>query len=247
MTPQENPVDWAEYEACDTCGQTAGGQCFDLRYGRDNRNFHTDKPHIGRHKVTRPGRPSIGGSIPGFELGEERKARVEAWALRSNVNNRAEAIRRLLDRALDAPPPAEPAPTGQTQTWSQFFQMLTTPSTPSEEAPVTTMPPTNLRGDYRGSCVACMQGTDTGLAFVGDARFAAAGLTALGIPDDQVQFTLAAATGNVDGRLPEGEMPVVVRVCGSCAGRAHLEVGLWPEVPMYTPREGQSNEAVHDG
>lgn len=211
-------------------------QCFDLRYGRDNRNFHTDKPHIGRHKVSRPGRPSIGGSIPGFELGEERKARVEAWALRSNVNNRAEAIRRLVDLALDipSPSPAEPATGGQAQTWSRFFQTLTSPPTPNEKAPVMTMPPPNLRGDYAGSCVACMQGTDTGLAFIGDAVFAAAGLTALGIPEDQVQFTLAAAAGNVDGEVPEGEMPVVVRVCASCASRADLEVGLWPEVPMYT-------------
>ncbi|WP_370943976.1 hypothetical protein AB5J62_33385 [Amycolatopsis sp. cg5] len=84
-----------------------------------------------------------------------------------------------------------------------------------------------------------MTGTDTGLAFIGDAAFASAGLTALGIPADQVKTTLAAVTGDVNAELPEGDFPVVVRVCESCARRAELEVGLWPNVPMYTRPESR--------
>lgn len=49
---------------------------------------------------TKGGRPPIGGSIPGMELGEELKARVERRAAAHGVN-RTEAIRTLLTRALD--------------------------------------------------------------------------------------------------------------------------------------------------
>lgn len=94
-------------------------------------------------------------------------------------------------------------------------------------------PPPNIHGNYHGACVACMTGTDTGLAFIGNAEFAAAGLIALGIPQDQVPLILAAAIGSTDGRLPEGDLPVVVRACASCARTSELEVGLWPDIPLY--------------
>ncbi|QWF78675.1 hypothetical protein [Amycolatopsis sp. CA-230715] len=101
-------------------------------------------------------------------------------------------------------------------------------------------PPPNLHGNYAGSCVVCLKGTDTGLVFIGDAAFISAGLTALGIPKDQVVHTLAAATGGVDGAHPAGDMPMGVRVCKSCARRADLEVGLWPTVPLYIPPKPRS-------
>ncbi|GAA1961698.1 hypothetical protein [Amycolatopsis minnesotensis] len=101
-------------------------------------------------------------------------------------------------------------------------------------------PPPNIQGNYTGSCVACMKGTNTGLVLVGDAAFVSAGLIALGIPQHQVQFVLAAATGHPDGELSAGEMPAVVRACASCARRAKMEVGLWPTVPVYVPPKPRS-------
>jgi hypothetical protein len=51
----------------------------------------------------RLGRPvTIGGSIPGMELGEVRKARVERWAAGHGRMDRAEAVRTLIDRGLAA-------------------------------------------------------------------------------------------------------------------------------------------------
>lgn len=58
-----------------------------------------------RRDMTTPsgkkGRPVIGGAVPGLELGEVLKARVEQWAAENGVG-RAHAIRTLLTRALDA-------------------------------------------------------------------------------------------------------------------------------------------------
>lgn len=41
-------TDWLKYGWCPVCEQTAGGPCFDLRYGRYNRTFHRATPHKGR-------------------------------------------------------------------------------------------------------------------------------------------------------------------------------------------------------
>jgi hypothetical protein len=46
------------------------------------------------------------------------------------------------------------------------------------------MPVLNLQGDYRDSCVACLRGTDTGLAFYGEAEWVVAALMQFGIPTE---------------------------------------------------------------
>lgn len=96
-------IDQSRYGDCDTCGQTAGGACFDMRFGRYGRNYHTERPHTGRRilpQEDKRGRPPIGGEIR-QELGDDLLKRVERWAVECGLN-RANAIRTLLGRALDA-------------------------------------------------------------------------------------------------------------------------------------------------
>lgn len=101
------------------------------------------------------------------------------------------------------------------------------------------LPVPNLNGDYRDSCVVCLKGTDTGLAFVGEAEWVLAGLRVLGVPDDQASETLGAVTGCQPGMVPDGEITVQLRVCETCAKATGtgMTVGLVATgVPRYAPR-----------
>ena len=55
--------------------------------------------------------------------------------------------------------------------------------------------PPGLDGTYTDSCVVCLQGCDTGLAFRGEAEWVLAGLHVLGIPDDEAEQMLTNVTG----------------------------------------------------
>lgn len=105
---------------------------------------------------------------------------------------------------------------------------------------MTALPAPGLQGNYRESCLICLTGTDTGLAFVGEAEWAIAGLNVLGVPMDQAPAVFDAMTGCVPGTVPDGEMTVVVTVCASCVQRssASFEVGLLAcgTIPHYRPR-----------
>lgn len=98
------------------------------------------------------------------------------------------------------------------------------------------LPQPNLQGDYEDSCAVCLRGTDTGLAFTGEAEWAIAGLYRLGIPQDQGAAMVEMFTGCEPGRVPSGEITVAVRVCRACASKANMPVGLIPEVPNLGPR-----------
>lgn len=92
------------------------------------------------------------------------------------------------------------------------------------------------------SCVACLRkNTDTVLAFKGDAEWVAAGLMALGVPEDEAGSTVAyALTGRVD-EVPEGEVSMIFRVCETCAERPGFPVvpvaagEVAPIVPRHAP------------
>lgn len=75
----------------------------------------------------------------------------------------------------------------------------------------------------RGSCIACLNGTDTALGFRGDLEWAAAGLTALGVPEDQAVATVENTELPVD---EAGRVEAVFQVCASCAAKAGMPVGL---------------------
>jgi hypothetical protein len=85
---------------------------------------------------------------------------------------------------------------------------------------------TGLRGTYEESCIVCMQGTDTGLAFVGWAEVAIAGLVALGVPVDEAGPMVSEFTGSPPGEVPIGTITIPVRVCEACADKVRLPVAL---------------------
>ncbi len=98
------------------------------------------------------------------------------------------------------------------------------------------LPPPNLQGNYYGSCVVCLRGTDTGLGLTGPAEFVVAGMRVLGIPTDDAEHLLAQETGMPVGRVPDGDMTMIFRVCSACAKAARPacpDVGLLPTVPNY--------------
>lgn len=98
------------------------------------------------------------------------------------------------------------------------------------------LPKPGISGDYRDSCVACFQGTDTGLAFVGPAEWAAAGLQVLGVPEDQADLLLLELTGCPPGMVPRGSITVGIRVCKACAASAGMRVArVATGVPGITP------------
>ena len=98
-----------------------------------------------------------------------------------------------------------------------------------------------LDGSFTGSCVVCRQGTDTGLAFYGKSEWMIAGLHALGVPAKHAGIIVSNVTGCEPGKVPEGEFPMTVRVCGACvtkSGTAMSVAVLLPggDVPTYGPK-----------
>lgn len=87
------------------------------------------------------------------------------------------------------------------------------------------LPAPGLDGTYTGSCVVCLNGCDTALAFVGEAEWSVAGLTVLGIPSDQAQTMVIEQLATVYGitepdTVPDGDVTVAVSVCESCRDRS---------------------------
>lgn len=99
-----------------------------------------------------------------------------------------------------------------------------------------TPPPPNLRGTHDGPCVVCLRGTDTGIAFAGEAEWAVAGIIRLGIPPGQAAAMVSHATGCEPGMVRAGSLNIGVRVCRGCADASGtgITVGLIPdEMPTY--------------
>jgi hypothetical protein len=81
-------------------------------------------------------------------------------------------------------------------------------------------PEPGLDGTYEDSCVICLRGTDTLLAFRGPVEWAIAGLAHLGLSRAEATATVenwAAEQGYPDGTVPAGDVTVGVRVCRECA------------------------------
>jgi hypothetical protein len=98
--------------------------------------------------------------------------------------------------------------------------------------------PPRLNGTYTSSCVVCLQGCDTALAFRGEAEWVIAGLCVLWVPLDEAGKILTFATGCEPGMVPNGELTVPVRVCETCVQTSGtgMRVGLVSaEVPVYQP------------
>lgn len=99
------------------------------------------------------------------------------------------------------------------------------------------IPPPGPQGDYRGSCAVCLHNTDTGLAFAGEAEFAASGLVYLGIPQGDAAGMIEIFIEKT-GADPD-DMLMAAQICSDCAGAVGMPVGVLPEVPLF----GQSGVA----
>jgi hypothetical protein len=79
------------------------------------------------------------------------------------------------------------------------------------------LPSPGLRGDYTGSCLVCLRGTDTGMIVIGEPDWVAAARARLGLPIDE-----AITIGEND---PVGKQQYIFRVCSECADRSGARVG----------------------
>jgi hypothetical protein len=100
------------------------------------------------------------------------------------------------------------------------------------------MPEPGFQGDYTDSCIVCLQGCDTGLAFRGEAEWAVAGLRNLGVEHDVSATIIEQMFGCEPGMVPNGIITVPVRVCESCVAKSglNMRVGLavkGGELPCY--------------
>jgi hypothetical protein len=77
-----------------------------------------------------------------------------------------------------------------------------------------------LNGDYQDSCIVCLRGTDTALAFKGDAEWIITGLIMLGVPEDEALATISYVYGCPYGIVPDGTIRETFRVCGECVAGA---------------------------
>jgi hypothetical protein len=108
-----------------------------------------------------------------------------------------------------------------------------------------------LRGDYDGTCVVCLTPTDTGLAFRGPAEFLIAGLTVLGVPEDQAHAVYRhsqAEEGNhlAPGQVKDGIHNLLIRVCARCVARCPANFPApvlaihGAELPTIAPLDGDA-------
>lgn len=99
------------------------------------------------------------------------------------------------------------------------------------------VPPEGLQGTHEEACIVCLNGTDTGLAFTGEAEWVIAGLARLGVPVDQASVIVSDATGDRPGIVPAASFTLAFQVCDNCAQRRGLKVGLVAlGVPNYGAR-----------
>lgn len=91
----------------------------------------------------------------------------------------------------------------------------------------------NLTMKYQaGSCVVCGQGTDTVIAFHGEAEWHIAGLRVLGVPEGEDVLAYEAATGSEPGTAPSGETTLQVRVCAACCARSPFHPRVRPALAL---------------
>ena len=84
-----------------------------------------------------------------------------------------------------------------------------------------------LKGNYEGSCVSCLRGTDTAVGLTGEAEWMIAFFVAkLQLPIEEAVTMFSLATGCDPGKAPSGEFAVRITLCKECAEKAGLQVGL---------------------
>lgn len=88
-----------------------------------------------------------------------------------------------------------------------------------------------------GSCISCLQGTDTALGFCGDLEWVAAGLMNLGLPSNEAIVLVEQTPFPQDAK---GRNEAVFQVCASCVSETNLPapglIYLGAEVPTIFQR-----------
>jgi hypothetical protein len=101
------------------------------------------------------------------------------------------------------------------------------------------LPSPGLSGDYRGSCVICMRGTETAIGIRGAAEAGIAFLCVLGLNAETANATFEAATGCDRGMVPTGINTWTFKLCEECVKKAPPESGArvgdprLGEMPVY--------------
>lgn len=88
------------------------------------------------------------------------------------------------------------------------------------------------------SCVVCYRGdTTTTYAVRGEAEFLVASLTRAGLPEDEatglVELVAHDHYGCDPGKVPVGDMEILVRLCPDCAATSGFKVGPVGHTPLY--------------
>lgn len=94
-----------------------------------------------------------------------------------------------------------------------------------------------LDGTHSQSCVACLRGTDTAVAFTGPVEWAVAGVQVMGVEPAAALMCVAQVLDCAPDALPAGEVTVTVRVCPSCAEASGtgMTPAVLPSVNQYRP------------
>jgi hypothetical protein len=67
----------------------------------------------------------------------------------------------------------------------------------------------------------CLEPTDTGLGFRGEAEFIVAAVNVLGVPEMQAGRTVCEALGTTYPNVPDGVLEAGLRVCSDCVEKAN--------------------------
>lgn len=102
------------------------------------------------------------------------------------------------------------------------------------------LPAPGVMGNYIGSCIVCMRGTDTALAVRGEAEAGIAALMVLGVPEGEAHSTAAVffaeRYGSGEGEVPGGVIDFPIQVCAECCRKSGTgwKPSLLPEIPVYS-------------
>jgi hypothetical protein len=78
-------------------------------------------------------------------------------------------------------------------------------------------------GDWRGSCVLCLHGTDTGMLLQGEAEWLVGAIRQLGVSAEGAATMVTASFADLGcdpGLVPTSRLEMLVSICSRCAAAA---------------------------
>lgn len=120
--------------------------------------------------------------------------------------------------------------------------------------------PPGLDGSHRGTCIACLEPTDTAVVLEGCVNYMHGVLSVWGIPMETIEPTLQAGLRDMPKNarvtaLKDGLGRIIglqqaFRVCTDCAGRAHMAPRLYlsdGELPLYRESDVPGSDECDHG